>query len=689
MASLADKNLSKEAQDEINRITVSAQKGETPWEEANKAANEVRAREGADYTVSRDGTTTYDDGSTISSFKTGSKRSSSGKASSGGSPKVTGPVSTVDAWDTMTYHRQPGLAVHGTAQELTRAPALAGQSVKIGDYTVTFDERGYARKKVKDGGASATGSVRTSKNYDSADHLQAYLAAMAGDWDQAASFYNNVGSQEPVDEYGNRDLSESKQYAYELKNEFGYNANQYYNSRYDQAYGAGSAAVWDATNGAIKTYGELVEALGPEKAQQVVTEQIGKNPSIYGLTGPSVSPTPGGGAGSVPGAGLGGVVGSNKVTVSSPTYDPYEPGSMGDYLDQWLAAAQKQQVNTIDYGTNQAVLELVRAEQDAQSQFQQQRNQIAIDEANALDNQALYAEARGDKGGIGQAQYNSIMNTAAQNRLQVSQAQTQLSTDTARQIADLRAQGEYEKADALLTLTQKYLSELISLEQWSMEYGLSVAQFNASLQQWQAEYEMAVADLTGYYNGAPTLANQKAQDAQLADAGQTLLAAGIMPSASQLAAMGLTTDQAQSLMTAAQLKAAKGNGGGGGGLGSPTDVYEWLWRAGAKDAGTAYQILRDNGYGTTDANKYSDYYNETWYPENATRYENVAEADAYTANRSLDREAEAISAWLQQGMQDNANARVQLLLENNLLTDGELADLKSLYNRLGYQLNIS
>ena len=247
----------------------------------------------------------------------------------------------------------------------------------------------------------------------------------------------------------------------------------------------------------------------------------------------------------------------NNMTVTSPTYDPYSPGSMGDYLEQWLAAAQKQQTSAIDFATNQAVQELVRAEQDAQAQFQQQRNQIDIDEARAKDNQALYAEARGDRGGIGAAQYDSIMNTAAQNRLAVSQAQTKLSTDTARQISDLRAQGEYEKADALLQLTQQYLSQLVSLEQWSLEYGLSVEKFNASLAQWQAEYEMSVADLTGYYNGAPTLANQKYQDSQLASAGEALLSAGIMPSASQLAAMGISATQAQDLITANKLAAAQ------------------------------------------------------------------------------------------------------------------------------------
>ena len=46
-----------------------------------------------------------------------------------------------------------------------------------------------------------------------------------------------------------------------------------------------------------------------------------------------------------------------------------------------------------------------------------------------------------------------------------NQAQTKLSTDTARQIADLRAQGEFEKADALLELNQTYLSKLMEIQQ--------------------------------------------------------------------------------------------------------------------------------------------------------------------------------------------------------------------------------
>lgn len=159
-------------------------------------------------------------------------------------------------------------------------------------------------------------------------------------------------------------------------------------------------------------------------------------------------------------------------------------------LDQWLEQAKGQQQGAIDYATQQGITELERAQEDAQEQFQAQQNQIDADEAKALDNQALYAEARGDKGGIGQAQYNQIQATAMTNRRAVNSARTKLSTDTARAIADLRAKGEFEKADSLLQLTQTYLTQLIQLQQWGAEYSMNVAQFNAQLQQWQAEYNM-------------------------------------------------------------------------------------------------------------------------------------------------------------------------------------------------------
>ena len=164
-------------------------------------------------------------------------------------------------------------------------------------------------------------------------------------------------------------------------------------------------------------------------------------------------------------------------------------------LAQIIDAARQQQIGQIDYTTQQGITELQRAEEDAAPQFQTMRNQIAANEQTALDNQALYAEMRGDRGGIGQAQYGSIQNTAATNQLTVNREQTKLSTDTARQIADLRAQGEFKKADALLELTQSYLSQLMQLKQWAAETNVGIDEFNIGVEQWEEEFRMKAKEI--------------------------------------------------------------------------------------------------------------------------------------------------------------------------------------------------
>ena len=211
------------------------------------------------------------------------------------------------------------------------------------------------------------------------------------------------------------------------------------------------------------------------------------------------------GAGTLTGV-AGGAYGSGFGSTSNTTpgesaeteikgLDPIQTEQLKALLDEWKAAAEEQANSQIDFATQQAITQLERALQDAQPQFKEQAEAVSIDERQAMDNAALYAQLRGDQGGIGQEQYSSIQNTAAQNRLAVQQAQTKLSTDTARQIEDLRAQGEFEKADKALEITQNYLAQLIGLEQWALEVNLSVDQFNIQLQQWQKEYDMAMQEL--------------------------------------------------------------------------------------------------------------------------------------------------------------------------------------------------
>lgn len=306
-----------------------------------------------------------------------------------------------------------------------------------------------------------------------------------------------------------------------------------------------------------------------------------------------------------------------------------------DLLDQWMQASIDKSNNEIDYNVQKAVAELERALADAQPQFKEQQEQVARDERQALDNSALYAEMRGDKGGIGKEQYSSIQNTAAQNSLAIAQAQTKLATDTQRQIADLRAQGEFEKANALLTITQSYLSQLTQLKQWAAEYNLSEEQFQESIRQFEKQfnedmrrygldYQLNWAQLTGKLpDGTPTYSAQQDELNRKIAMGEALLNVGMMPTDDQLSAMGMTREQAQEWIYRAQLQAAAGNGGGGGGSGSGdgtgekdyTDVYSRMYGLGLTTEEDAYAYLLANDYTDGEASNLASYYVRSKLPQ--------------------------------------------------------------------------
>ena len=183
-------------------------------------------------------------------------------------------------------------------------------------------------------------------------------------------------------------------------------------------------------------------------------------------------------------------------------------------------AAAKQHQMSIDNAMRQEADAMKIAEREAAAQYAEQRRQTDLAERQALDNSALYAEARGDRGGVGQAQYNAIQATSAKNRADIQRAQTKMASDVTRQIAQMRRQGEYKKADALLSLSQQYLSQLNDLKRWETESNMTVGQANNALAQWQMNFEQAAkqadlekalaeAGLTGMYNGQQTLAGQQ------------------------------------------------------------------------------------------------------------------------------------------------------------------------------------
>ena len=253
-----------------------------------------------------------------------------------------------------------------------------------------------------------------------------------------------------------------------------------------------------------------------------------------------------------------GVVNGAKAYVGNGSVAPIEYVDIAQQKAELQARENQEKARAVlaaDYAVNRGVNDLVRNVQDSKALYQTQRNQVNADEARALDNQVLYAEARGDRGGIGMSQYGGIQNTAATNRQVINSAEVKLQTDTARQIADLRAQGEFEKADKVLEISNKYLTELQNLEKWAKEKNVGVQEFNAKLREWENEYVVNVgkylteAELNAvkaagiFSNGAETANYRDAVQDRYAAGARAMMEAGIAPSADQLEAMGWTPEQ--------------------------------------------------------------------------------------------------------------------------------------------------
>lgn len=298
-------------------------------------------------------------------------------------------------------------------------------------------------------------------------------------------------------------------------------------------------------------------------------------------------------------------------------------------LNQWLEDAKKHQEAAADHAVEQGVSQLEQAQKEAEERFQVRQDQVEREERNALDNHALYMEARGDRGGIGHAQHGSIQAQAMRDRQEVNQARMDLASDTAQKIADLRAQGEFQKADALMSLTQDYLGRLTSIYQWQQEQQLDEDKFKAQLEQWNREFEIKVAEMMGSYQDKPTLEAQKyekeneryEQQAQrekqelLVKLGLAALEQGIRPSPSQQQALGWSDSQVNQMLQhyRDRLNGGKGSGGKGGSGSRPKpnkdvndyelidqkmpqnlkglDVYQKLYAVGCRGKSDAFYYL--------------------------------------------------------------------------------------------------
>ena len=495
------------------------------------------------------------------------------------------------------------------AGDMTSAAAAERQRNAKIDATGSTQQKTNNYSQYLSNGTQNSGSTYYDKNVDYQAEIN--KATSAGDMQTAALLERQrnakiqgegMTNQQQTSEYAAYNPSSSKTY-----NGTSYNSNLDYMAGMLQAAQNGdletARSLEQIRNAKIDGEGLDYEKTNLFGVQEQPTQQTTQPQVVYVNSGGSSSSSSSG----------------NDYRYSDILANPNDlVTTMIEQLNSWREAAAQQSELKRDYAVEQGVNELQRALEDAQQQFQTQRDQVATDERKGLDNSALYAEARGDRGGIGQEQYNLIQSSAAQNRLAVSQAQTKLSTDAARQIADLRAQGEFSKADDLLSLAQTYLSQLTQLQQWGADYSLDYASFQESIRQWEAEYELQKAQIMGTLNGESTLAakqyetskqqwqdefdwskytwqnefdqsnkqwqseydlskdkyntsNQQwqaefgqSQTEWNAQLGKSLLSAGIMPSEVQLQAMGITKAQATQYISALNAASSNNSGSGGG-----------------------------------------------------------------------------------------------------------------------------
>lgn len=402
----------------------------------------------------------------------------------------------------------------GVRPDMSRNLNLAGMSVKQGHYTVTYDEDGYATRAVKDDGASATGSAQTSHANDTVYHQLAYKAAEQGDWDLVGQYLNMIADTysrtgPATEESTGVNMKSANLYGYELQNQFGYNAETYYNQKYDEAYGKGSAAVWDATGGAVKTYAELANAVGAEKAQQIVTTQMATNPPKYQATSsaPATNAPAAQPGGSVT-QGLGATLSSNFGNGSGIKNGMVNVGGgydLSDVIRSQKEAELEAKLANLKGAFNKSEASLNDALAKLPQEYDNARNEVAAQHAiaqRAFDERAAASGLNSGTSGQAALARNSVLQ---KNLAEIGQRQADAASEIELQKALLTAELEAAITEALAQgeseLAAMLYEEMIRVQELEREDELIDAQQEAEKNElalkYAAELGLDASDLLG------------------------------------------------------------------------------------------------------------------------------------------------------------------------------------------------
>jgi hypothetical protein len=203
---------------------------------------------------------------------------------------------------------------------------------------------------------------------------------------------------------------------------------------------------------------------------------------------------------------------------------------------QYDAYAQGE-TQAIEAKTQAAVAAEQQSYEDTVADYQAQYRALTAQGLQATDNQALESRAAGRYGGIGTAQVAAVQQDYQSARQQLSLQQQSLATDTLREMENLRAQGQFDQADALLQIRQMEFSALY-------EDAVRVDENRYANAQWEESLQREDEALAREQAQAEAQAAQSEKD-YLRQLGQTFLTSGVMPSGEMLEAMGLDQATAQ------------------------------------------------------------------------------------------------------------------------------------------------
>ena len=209
--------------------------------------------------------------------------------------------------------------------------------------------------------------------------------------------------------------------------------------------------------------------------------------------------------------------------------------SYADAINAQYNAAQQQAENTIDYRTQQNINNAQRTYEDSIRDYRNQYRDQTTDMYKAMDNAALVARANGQFGGSATAQVGAVQSEYQKQRQALSLQQQKLATDTVREVENLRAQGEFDKADALLKSRQQQFQSLyedavrVDENRWANEqYQTGLQREDTAIEREQTLYDKSY----------------------LQQLGLAFMKMGVVPAQNMLDAMGLDRSSAQSYVNA-------------------------------------------------------------------------------------------------------------------------------------------